>query len=262
MLKKIVSGGQTGADRAALDAAIEMGIEHGGWVPKGRKAEDGPVDEKYHLKEMKTSSYKARTEQNILDSDATLIVSHGKLTGGSALTKKLAEKHSRPCLHIDLRATNPFSALKAVCYWIEHNNVEVLNVAGPRLSKDPQIYEATLTLIKNIINLACIYSGDTGEGAFTPLLPGTVEEAVQDLLSRMTKRDKVDVARAQEHHLAYINETLGQYVRVRYGLWSKTNQSLLQSCREALGKEDINAEEASFLIIRCLWEHLNSGDEH
>jgi len=168
MLKKIISGGQTGADRAALDAAIEMGIEHGGWIPKGRKAEDGPVDEKYHLKEMKTSSYKARTEQNILDSDATLIISHGKLTGGSALTKKLAEKHSRPCLHIDLRATNPFSALKAVCYWIEHNNVEVLNIAGPRLSKDPRIYEATLTLIKDIINLACIDSGDTGEEAFTP----------------------------------------------------------------------------------------------
>jgi len=117
---------------------------------------------------MKTSSYKARTEQNVLDSDGTLIVSHGKLTGGSALTKKLAEKHSRPCLHVDLSATNPFSALQAVCYWIEHNNVEVLNVAGPRLSKDPQIYEATLTLIKNIINLACIDSGDTGEEAFTP----------------------------------------------------------------------------------------------
>ena len=262
MLKKIISGGQTGVDRAALDAAIEMGIEHGGWIPKGRKAEDGPLDGKYNLKEMKTSSYKARTEQNILDSDATLIVSHGKLTGGSALTKKLAEKHSRPCLHVDLSATNPFSALKAVCYWIEHNNVEVLNVAGPRLSKDPQIYEATLTLIKNIINLACIESGSTREGAFTPLLPGTVEEAVQDLLSRMTKRDKEDVGRAQEHHLPYINETLGQYVRVRYGLWSKTNQSLFQSCREAFGKDNITAEEASFLIIRCLWKDLNSGDEH
>jgi len=86
MLQKIISGGQTGADRAALDFAIGFDIPHGGWIPKGRKTEDGVLPDKYKLKEMPTASYPKRTEKNVLDSDGTLILSHGKLTGGSALT--------------------------------------------------------------------------------------------------------------------------------------------------------------------------------
>ena len=105
MIKKIISGGQTGADRAALDAAIESGFEHGGWAPKGMKAEDGRIPDKYNLKEMPTSSYPKRTEQNIVDSDGTIIVSHGPLTGGSLLTQNLAIDHHKPCKHIDLSQT-------------------------------------------------------------------------------------------------------------------------------------------------------------
>ena len=74
MIKKIISGGQTGADRAALDVAIKLGIRHGGWIPKGRKTEDGPLSDKYQLQEMPTASYPARTEQNVIDSDGTLII--------------------------------------------------------------------------------------------------------------------------------------------------------------------------------------------
>ena len=102
MLQKIISGGQTGADRAALDFAIEFNIPHGGWIPKGRKTEDGVLPEKYQLQEMPTASYPKRTEKNILDSDGTLILSYGKLTGGSALTRKLTKKHSKPWVHVDL----------------------------------------------------------------------------------------------------------------------------------------------------------------
>jgi hypothetical protein len=93
VIEKIVSGGQTGADRAGLDAAIELGIPHGGWVQKGRKTEDGGLPEQYHLKEMPIASYAARTEQNVIDSDGTLIVSHGKLNGGSAMTRRLLGTH-------------------------------------------------------------------------------------------------------------------------------------------------------------------------
>ena len=92
MIKKIISGGQTGADRAALDVAIKLDIPHGGWVPKGRKTESGPLPERYQFQEMGTRGYAERTEQNVLDSDGTLILSHGKLTGGSALTLRLAKK--------------------------------------------------------------------------------------------------------------------------------------------------------------------------
>ncbi len=88
MLKKIISGGQTGADQAALDAAIKLGIPHGGWIPKGRSTENGKLPDKYKLKEMPTKSYPNRTEQNVIDSDGTLIITHGKLTGGSNLISR------------------------------------------------------------------------------------------------------------------------------------------------------------------------------
>ena len=81
MIKKIISGGQTGADQAGLEAAIELGIAHGGWIPKGRKTEDGPLPAKYKLKEMGTTSYPKRTEQNILDSEGTVIYNVGKQQG-------------------------------------------------------------------------------------------------------------------------------------------------------------------------------------
>ena len=130
IIEKIISGGLTGADRGALDAAIKLGISHGGWIPKGRKTEDGTLPEKYQLKEMSTSSYSKRTEQNIIDSDGTLVIANGKLTGGSALTQKLAKKHKRPCLHIDLNRSLTFHVALTVTNWIRTNDIKVLNVAG------------------------------------------------------------------------------------------------------------------------------------
>ena len=125
MLQKIISGGQTGADRAALDVAIELDIPHGGWIPKGRKTEDGVLQDKYQLEEMPTTSYPKRTEKNVLDSDGTLIVSHGKLTGGSALTLKMAKKHGRPYLHVDFLKTAGFFTGRIINSWIAENRVKL-----------------------------------------------------------------------------------------------------------------------------------------
>ena len=145
---KIISGGQTGADRASLDFAIKHKIPYGGWVPKGRKAEDGLLSEKYNLQEMPTGSYSKRTERNVLDSDGTLIVSHGLLTGGSALTTGFAEHHRKPWIHIDLKTTSCPEGGRIIREWFERNNIKTLNVAGPRASKDPEIYQAVLDLLE------------------------------------------------------------------------------------------------------------------
>src|SRR5436309_5940772 len=102
IIRKIVSGGQTGADRAALDVAHELGIPHGGWAPLGRWAEDGPLDHRYLLDEAPSEDPSLRTEWNVRDSEATLILSHGPLAGGSALTRRLARQYGRPCLVINL----------------------------------------------------------------------------------------------------------------------------------------------------------------
>lgn len=148
MITKIISGGQTGVDRAALDFAIRHNIPYGGWLPKGRITEEGPLDEKYQLQEMPTGDYSKRTKKNVLDSDGTLIVSHGKLTGGSALTEYLAETHHKPCIHIDLTVLSIRESASVVNKWVQRNQIRVLNVAGPRARKDPEIYQATIDLLE------------------------------------------------------------------------------------------------------------------
>lgn len=139
ILQRIVSGGQTGVDRAALDVAIELGIPHGGWCPRGRLAEDGPIDARYELVEMPTADYAARTEQNVIDSSGTLVLHAGDLSGGTNLTVKLALRHRRPC-HVVNLAAEP--SLPGVLRWIEHNAITTLNIAGPRESSSPRIYDA------------------------------------------------------------------------------------------------------------------------
>lgn len=106
MLQKIISGGQTGADQAGLDVAIKHNILHGGAIPKGRMAEDGVLPEKYNLIEMTTKSYPKRIEKNVVDSDGTVIFTHGKLTGGSLLTRKKAVEHDKPVIHLGLLVHN------------------------------------------------------------------------------------------------------------------------------------------------------------
>jgi hypothetical protein len=151
-LQKIVSGGQTGADRAALDAARAANFPFGGWIPQGRWAEDGAVDPAYSgLRETASSEPAERTRLNVIDSDATLIVSHGPLIGGTALSFKIAVELAKPVLHIDLRIVDPARATCDATHWLCDHEVEVLNVAGARASADPEIYAATFSLISAIL---------------------------------------------------------------------------------------------------------------
>jgi hypothetical protein len=151
MLQKIISGGQTGTDRAALDVAIEMGIPHGGRIPKGRKTEKGRLSARYQLKETDTMDYAQRTELNVINSDATLLFSHGTLTGGSALTKALAKKYHKPCLHIDLDKIDENKATKLIKLWLQTRNVHILNVAGPRESEDLLIYDSVQKILRTLL---------------------------------------------------------------------------------------------------------------
>jgi hypothetical protein len=156
MIKRIVSGGQTGVDRAALDVAIKLGISHGGWVPRGRLTESGPLPQKYHLKETSSSQYSVRTKKNVVETDGTLILSHGALTGGTEYTRKMAIRHGRPCLHIDLFQTAAFHAATAINQWIRQKNIEILNVAGARASEDPAIYTDTLNILESVYYLGFV----------------------------------------------------------------------------------------------------------
>lgn len=135
--ERIVSGGQTGADRAALDWALARGLPCGGWCPRGRRAEDGAIDARYPLTETPSEDYAQRTEWNVRDSDATVILSlAASLTGGSRLTRELAAKHGKPCLHLHPGVDAP----RLLAAFVRDHRVRVLNVAGPRASNEPGVY--------------------------------------------------------------------------------------------------------------------------
>ena len=140
MIEKFVSGGQTGADRAALDVALRHGIPHGGWCPKGRKAEDGIIGGQYQLVETPSANYLQRTEWNVRDTDGTAIFTFAaKLSGGSLRTFKFAIKQKRPCVHISRAGI--YEPALALQQFVHEHGIKRLNVAGSRESKEPGIWK-------------------------------------------------------------------------------------------------------------------------
>lgn len=148
MLERICSGGQTGVDRAALDTALRLGIPCGGWCPKGRLAEDGPIPLSYPLRETPTSEYAERTLWNVRDTDGTLILTYGEPAGGTALTRVFAMKEGKPCLVVDLNTGPSVAEAKA---WLRAHGIRVLNVAGPRSSTIPGIYELACRFLETLL---------------------------------------------------------------------------------------------------------------
>lgn len=145
---KIISGGQTGVDRGALDAALDLGLPSGGTAPKGRRAEDGRIPQRYPLSESPSPDYAVRTERNVLDADATLILCPGEPTGGTRLTRDLARRHDKPFRVVDLGELSPAEAARD---FLRSERPEVLNVAGPRESTFPGIGERVRLLLKEVL---------------------------------------------------------------------------------------------------------------
>ena len=148
MITRLISGGQTGADRAALDAARELGIETGGWVPRGRRAEDGRVPERYpNMKETDSADPAVRTERNVRDSDGTVVFSHGEVSGGTKWTVEVSGRLRKPLLCLDLSTQPVEAAADRLLEWTAAEGVEVLNVAGPRASEDAAIHPAVRAVL-------------------------------------------------------------------------------------------------------------------
>ncbi len=158
-IKEIVSGGQTGVDRAALDIAIELKITHSGWCPYERRAEDGIISTKYNLKEAPKPTleesidpdaiYKKRTELNARDSDGTLIIVKDAPIGGTLYTIEMAEKHKRPYLIFNLLDN---TKVTDVANWIIKNDIHKLNVAGPRALQTSGIYDSACNILHQLLN--------------------------------------------------------------------------------------------------------------
>ena len=255
MIERIISGGQTGDDRAALDAAINVGLPHGGWIPKNRLTEDGPLPEKYTLKEMPSSSYIKQTEQNVIDSDGTLILSHGKLKGGSLLTQEFAENQKIPCLHIDLSKELIYGAAVNIVDWVQEHGIKVLNLAGPLASEDPNIYEKVVMVIELVYYMQ--RSVENTEIIKQISVVKTVQEAVELLIKVLPLKDRSLIANMTIGELTDLNDTLGAYVRNKFDLLYG-NKEMLEDCRREVKDQYLHPEQAPMVIIMELWNQLRT----
>jgi len=262
MLKKIISGGQTGADRAALDFAIKFNIEHGGWIPKGRRTENGPLPLLYELKEMDTQDYKKRTRQNILDSHGTIIIFRGKLTGGSKLTQSYAKVIGRPNCSIDLLQTEEFEAALIIKSFISENFIQVLNVAGPRMSHQPWIYNDVKTILEASLYL---FFMDTRQDRilkdFIPAepvqedIPKTLNAGIDILCKDLPFKTKVCIAKFDIQNIHMIYFTVLEYIRRRLG-FDSGNDILLKDCSARAGYDFITVEDAVMVVLKQLKQTL------
>lgn len=158
MILRIISGGQTGSDRGALDACLALGIPHGGFCPSGRKAEDGVIPACYNLIEHESEGYPARTAANVESSDGTVIFTMGAMTPGSRLTMNICKNLGKPWLHVDL--STPGKKHDIILYFIMSNFITILNVAGSRESSAPGIQDCVETIMRRVIVNQPEYTGN------------------------------------------------------------------------------------------------------
>jgi hypothetical protein len=250
MINKFISGGQTGAERAALDVAINLGIPYGGWISKGRITEKGLLPDRYRLLEMPTDSYVQSAEQNVIDSDGTLIIARGKLTGGTDYARQMTLKHKKQLLGIDLDQTNLYEAASLIAAWIKLRRIEILNVAGPRASEDQQIYSDVITILEHAIQI--LRDED-------PRLkqPETVDAAVERLAVELSLRDKSIIANMDGADIGNLIFSLG--VSIRNSFLYPRNEKLLESCRLVSKDKYLHWDQASAVIIKELWKRLKNS---
>jgi hypothetical protein len=214
------------------------------------------------MRETDSADYAERTARNIKESDATLIISRGQLTGGSALTLRLAREYRRPWRHVDLEKQAAFQAAIDISQWISEEQIETLNVAGPRASKDPQIYSKARKLLETVFYLELVHSDPVAAGAGfagdaptdnSGPLPTTVSQAAERLISDMALKDRVMLANMAEIELDGLSAGLGSYILNQFDL-DGSNTHLLESCRWDAGNLKLTPTEAAAFILRAAWK--------
>jgi hypothetical protein len=197
-----------------------------------------------------------------------LIISHGPLTGGSEYTQKMAKKHQKPCLHVNLSQTKVHEAGAVIMIWLTGNGVSVLNVAGPRASKDPSIYNYAVEVLEQVLFLIRMKQENplmseppaekpADESAPVPAtqLPKTVDEAVESILAELTLEERSILANTTEENLSVLCQVLTLFIDSKLGD-STVNRALFEDCRARSGNPDINEAEASKVIIEVLWRKV------
>jgi hypothetical protein len=266
VINKIISSGRTGVELAGLEVAIKLGIAHGGWAPRGMRNAQGPLPERYGLEEVPALGFKHAMEQNIINSDGTLLVTGGSKTVETRFAVERSLGHQRQLLHLDLSQYSPFEAASLASSWISLQRIKTLFVTGPTDEFDAKLYDQSKKVLETAFYLGFVKSGlyphlPTMQTRFNhgpqEDLPQNVQAAIQWLAEVLELKDRARIANMQPQELDHLRSGLGDYIKEKFGLYSG-NEALLKSCADLGRLRRPLPEEACAVILRALWKELRA----
>lgn len=264
MIEKIISSGRPGAERAALDASIKLGMSYGGWIPKEASRHGGMDADRYNLIEMPTTNRTETFKKNIRESDGTLMLSHGILSSNVKNSTRTIQRYSTPLLHVDLNSTSAFNAASLINDWIIDNDLNILHVTGPSEKEDHKIYPATLDILQAVyfLNLTETSMNQPmgaqellAQPLKTVLPPKTAAAAVDIIINEMHLKDRTLMANLRKEEIAPLQLTLGLYIKKKLDIWSQ-DTTLYQSCVAAAEKENLDKSNLPMVFIKMMWKKL------
>jgi len=223
-----------------------LDITHGGWVPKDRLAKNGVIPAKYQLRETPSTGHTDHMEKNVLESDATLIISRGGLTGGALISQKRAVISGRPCLHIDLYMTPVLQAVSIISSWIRLNRIEVLNVTGQKTDTDSIIYQDTINLLEKALCVNLVKNFIDQFLAGPDSISQMVEVVVGQIVSALSLKKKVIIANLRLEEIQTLQYALDLYISSR----------LETAEADDVGNISLNADRTYTVIMEKLWNRL------
>ena len=264
MIRKLISSGQTGVELAVLDVAIKLGIDHAGWVARGKRNAQGPISDVYNLDEVAAMGFKTAMEQNVLSADGTLLVTRGKKSPRTQYAVEMSLKHQRQLLHVDLSQNSSFEAASLISSWSSLQQIKTVFATGPQADTDPNIYAQMLKIMETAFYLGFVKTGMqppfvVKESEY-PLghredYPYSVEEAVVRLKSVLPLKDRAHFANMQAGELDHLRTGLSEYIKQKFGLYAG-NAPLMKSCADFGKRKNPLVDEACSIILRALWKDL------
>ena len=266
MIRKIVSSARTGVELAGLDVAVKLGLEYGGWAPRGMRNDNGLIPAKYGLMEASAVGFQFAMQQNIIDSDGTLLVTRGRKSDEMRYAAQAALRHQRQLLHADLSQHSAFEAASLISSWASLHHIRIVFITGPSAAQDSAIYRQVRKILETAFYLAFVKTGlypehrplksDPGSGT-QQNVPRSVAEAVDRLKEVLPLKDRAIMANLQPDELDHLGTGLGDYIKQNFGLFSG-NEQLLASCAKRVGLRQPMADEVCAVILRALWEDLQA----
>ena len=264
MFRKIVSGGDKGVELAAMDLALRLGIDCGGWTPKKNSPGQDQFNRKYHLRPTPGVGYQHAVEMNMADADGMLLITRGEKNQKAQHAVRMALKLHKQLLHVDLKQYSEFEAASLVSSWMQIQSLNALYITGATDEQDKSIYFHTQKILETAFYLDFVKSGlhpDTHRTRpaipqqTTKAYPRTLQEAVDRLKSELPLKDRTLMANMQASDLGHLRDSLGEYIKQTYGLYG-ANDALMQSCAEAGRLHKPLPDEICQVILRHLWQDL------